>query len=712
MGNLEAPNRRSLVLVVDDDAALRLLMRASLEKSGFAVLEAEDGSKALQSFTERSPEIVLMDVEMPNMDGFSACAALRRLPHGQDTPVLMVTGHDDVESVDRAFEVGATDFLPKPINWALLGYRVHYILRASRTYRALKDSEARLAKAQQMARLGYWDWNVGENQWYFSAGARRILSFDRGGGPASREAMVEKIHPDDRDRVIQLFEAALRGEEKYEIEYRLALPDGTRIVAEQAEVSFNQQRQSERVEGTLQDFTERREAEDRIRFLNYYDGVTGLPNQQMFSEQVDYALNAAPRSKGPLALLILDLDNFKSVNDSWGHGTGDKLLREVAERLSRCTRTGDLISHAGKESGTPVVFRFGGDEFAVLLVNLQHEQDAMLVARRIKSALEERFVIEGHDLPATASIGIAAYPSDGKDRETLLRNADSAMHHAKQKGKNTVEFYTESLTKICLERMKMEAELHRAIEREELRLCFQPKIETQSGRLAGAEALLRWNSSTLGSVAPAEFIPLAEETRLIIPIGEWVLSEACCQMQAWEAVGLPPVTVSVNVSARQFHHSNLSQSVSDLLDETGLRPQCLELEITESTIMTDVEEAKLILQKLGELGVRLSIDDFGTGYSSLSELRWLPLDALKIDQSFVKGLPADEKASAIALTIIALAHNLGLRVVAEGVETDVQFAFLKEHGCDEVQGYLFSPPVPAPKLVQFFDDAGLGFFRR
>jgi EAL domain-containing protein (putative c-di-GMP-specific phosphodiesterase class I) len=245
-----------------------------------------------------------------------------------------------------------------------------------------------------------------------------------------------------------------------------------------------------------------------------------------------------------------------------------------------------------------------------------------------------------------------------------------------------------------------------------LKLCYQPKIETQSGRLAGAEALLRWNSSTLGSVSPAKFIPLAEETGLIIPIGEWVLREACCQMQAWEAVGLPPVTVAVNVSARQFQHSNFSKLVSDLLDETGLRPQCLELELTQSTFMADVEKAKLIFQKLSELGVRLSIDNFGTGYSGLWALRWLPLDALKIDRSFVKDLPADENDSAIALAIIAMAHSLGLRVVAKGVETEAQFAFLKEHGCDEVQGCLFSPPVPAPKFVQFFDDAGLGIFRR
>jgi diguanylate cyclase (GGDEF)-like protein len=525
--------------------------------------------------------------------------------------------------------------------------------------------------------------------------------------------MVKVIHPDDRDHVIQSFGAALRGEEKYEIEYRLILPDGTlRVVAEQAEVSLNEEAQPEHVEGTLQDFTERRQAEATIRYLNYYDGLTGLPNRQMFSEQVAYALRAARRSKRPLALLFLDLDNFKSINDSLGHGSGDKLLRQVADRLSLCVRTSDLISRPGKQTSTPPVFRFGGDEFAVLLVNLQREQDTLLVVRRIMSALAEPFVVGSYDLFATASIGIAVYPSDGDDLRTLLRNADTAMHNAKQKGKNSFEFYRESLTQICIERMNMEAKLHRAIEQGELKLCFQPKIETQSGRLAGAEALLRWNTSGLGSVSPAKFIPLAEETGLIIPIGEWVLREACCQMQAWEAAGLPPVTVAVNVSARQFQHSNFSKSVSDLLDETGLRPQCLELELTESAIMADVEKAKLILQKLSELGVRLSIDDFGTGYCPLNKLKWLPLDALKIDQSFVKDLPADEKDSAITLAIIAMAHSLGIRVVAEGVETEAQFAFLKEHGCDEVQGYFFGPPVPAPEFVQFFDDAGLGICRR
>ena len=708
MRGLEAPNRRSLVLVVDDDRMERLLLQELLEKAGFDVMAAEDGSIGVRCFTEKPPDIVLMDVEMPNMDGFSACAAIRRLTHGRDTPILMVTGHDDVESVHRAFEIGATDFLAKPINWALLGYRVRYLLRASRTYHALKASEARLAKAQHMARLGHWDWNVSENRWYFSDEVCRIFGFATGDRPADHDALAKVIDPDDLDHATQLFAAALRGEEKYEVEYRLIPADGTpRVVAEQVQVRLNKEGRPEYVEGTVQDVTKRRHAEDRIRHLVYYDDLTGLPNRQMFSKQVARALRRARRNKQPLAFLILDLDNFKSINETEGHSVGDRLLEQVAGRLSQCVRGEDLISRPFTDAPRPDVFRFGGDEFALLISGLQHEQDASVVARRIVSSLQEPFKVGAYDVYATASIGIALYPTDGDDVGTLLRNADSAMYQAKQKGKNTFEFYTKSLTRICTERMNMEASLRHAIERRELHLCYQPVVGTQSGCFAWAEALLRWNSSDLGLVPPAKFIGLAEETGLIAPIGEWIFREVCRQMQVWKEAGLPPIAVSVNVSARQFQNSELSKSISNILDETRLGPQYLRLELTESAIMADVPRAKLTLQKLSELGVRLSIDDFGTGYSSLSELRWLPLQALKIDQSFVRDLPKDKDAAAIALAIIAMAHSLGIAVVAEGVETEAQLAFLKDHHCDEVQGYLVSPPVPAPQLVQFLENAGL-----
>jgi diguanylate cyclase (GGDEF)-like protein/PAS domain S-box-containing protein len=707
MSNPETLERRTVILVVDNDQSSRALFRKSLDQVRFEVIEAEDESKALQRFTETPPDLVVMDMDTSNLDGFEACAALRRLPQGQDTPILMVTGRDDIESVNRAFEAGATDFLPKPVNWTLFGHRVRYMLRASQNYHALKAGEARLAKAQRMARLGHWDWDVSEDRWSFSDEVCRIFGFGLEDRPAKREFMAKVIHPEDRDQVLQLFQAALRGEEKYEIEYRLLLPDGTlRVVAEQAEVSFDGRGRPRQVEGTLQDLTERRQVEARIRYLAYYDGLTGLPNRRMMSEHVAQGLRQARRNKRPLALLFLDLDNFKSINDSLGHSWGDKLLRQVAERLSQCVRASDLVSRPGVQTLTQPVFRFGGDEFAVLLFNLQKERDAVLVVQRIMSALEAPFVIEGHELFATASIGIAVSPSDGDDLKTLLRNADAAMYQAKQKGKNTFEFYTKSLTRMCIERMKIEARLRRAIEQGELKLCFQSKLEAQSSRLAGVEALLRWNTAGLGSVPPERFIPLAEETGLIIPIGEWVLREACRQIQAWETVGLPMVPVAVNVSARQFQRSDLSKFISSLLEETGLSPQSLELELTESAIVEDVPRAKVVLQKLSELGVRLSIDDFGTGFSSLSLLRWFRVDALKIDRSFVQDLPQDADDSAIILGIIAMAHSLGIRVVAEGVETESQFDFLKEHGCDEVQGTLFGLPVTGSEFAQSLDAAG------
>ena len=354
MSSPEKLERRSVILIIADDVTLRALFRESLDQVGFEVIEAEDESKALQRFTEIPPDLVVMDMDTSNLDGFEACAALRRLPQGQDTPIVMVTRRDDIESVNRAFEAGATDFLPKPVNWTLFGHRVRYMLRASQTYRALKAGEARLAKAQRMARLGHWDWDVSEDRWSFSDEVCRIFGFGLEDQPAKRELMAKVIHPEDRDHVLQLFQAALRGEEKYEIEYRLLLPDGAlRVVAEQAEVSFDGRGRPRQVEGTLQDLTERRQAEARIRYLAYYDGLTGLPNRRMMSEHVAQGLRQARRSKRPLALLFLDLDNFKSINDSLGHSWGDKLLRQVADRLSQCVRASDLISRPGAQTSTP-----------------------------------------------------------------------------------------------------------------------------------------------------------------------------------------------------------------------------------------------------------------------------------------------------------------------------------------------------------------------
>ncbi len=704
MSHPERAEEKPLVLIADDDETARLLMRSSLEQAGFEVIEAEDGAKALASFAAAMPQIVLLDVEMPNMNGFSACAGLRKLPKGEDIPVLMVTGHDDVDSVNRAYEAGATDFLSKPINWALLGHRVRYMLRASRTFRNLKASEVRLAKAQQMARLGHWEWQVAEDRWYFSEEVCRIIGVAPGNCAVTRQTLTNLIHPDDQGRVLQAFEAALRGEQAYDVEFRISLPDGSaRIIHEQAEVTPNEKGSAGRIEGTLQDLTERRHAEERIKYLAYFDCLTGLPNRQSFAEQVSHALRWARRSKKPLALLFMDIDNFKSINDSLGHPAGDQLLRQFAARITQTVRGSDFLARPLEDQHELRVYRFGGDEFTLLLTDLKHEEDAAIVARRILGSSEMAIQVGGHELYATASIGISVFPSDGDDARSLLRNADSAMYHAKQKGKNTFEFYTESLTQISLERINLEAKLRKAMERSELKLHYQPRVEAKTGLVRGGEALLRWVTSGMGAVPPSKFIPLAEETGLIIPIGEWALREACQQIQAWQAAGLLPTTISVNLSPRQFRHERLAFLIGRILDETGLSPDLLELELTESAIMENVSTATKTLQELKGLGLRVAVDDFGTGYSSLAHLKRFPLDVLKIDRSFVRNVSEDPEDAAIVLAIIAMAHSLGLSVVAEGVENEKQYAFLRANSCDEIQGYLFSEPVSATEYARFIE---------
>ncbi len=704
MSNPERAKEKNLVLIADDDETARLLMRSSLEQAGFDVIEAEDGAKALASFEAAMPEIVLLDVEMPNLDGFSVCAGLRRLPKGEDVPVLMVTGHDDVDSVNKAYEVGATDFLSKPINWALLGHRVRYMLRASRTFRNLKASEVRLAKAQQMARLGHWEWRIAEDRWYFSEEVCRIMGLAPGDSALTRKSVTNLIHPDDQARVLHAFEAALRGEHAYDVEFRITAPDGTaRIIHEQAEVTHDERGSPGRMEGTLQDLTEQRHAEERIKYLAYFDGLTGLPNRQSFAEQVSHALRRAKRSKKPLALLFMDIDNFKSINDSLGHPEGDQLLQRFAERITQTVRGSDFLARPIEDQHEFHIYRFGGDEFTLLLTDLQHEQDAAIVARRILRSTEQAIRVGGHELYATASIGISVFPSDGDDARSLLRNADAAMYHAKQKGKNTFEFYTESLTQISLERIDLEARLRKAIERSEMKLHFQPRVDAKTGLVRGGEALLRWVTSGIGAVPPSKFIPLAEETGLIIPIGEWALREACRQIQAWQAAGLLPTTISVNLSPRQFRHERLAFLIGKIFDETGLSPDLLELELTESAIMENVSRATKILQELKDLGIRVAVDDFGTGYSSLAHLKRFPLDVLKIDRSFVRNVSEDPEDAAIVVAIIAMAHSLGLRVVAEGVENEKQYAFLKTNNCDEIQGYLFSEPVSATEYARFIE---------
>jgi diguanylate cyclase (GGDEF)-like protein/PAS domain S-box-containing protein len=696
---------RPLVLVVDDDDAIRLLAHEWLSHEGFAVEEVEDGAHVPAAFERLRPDIVLMDVMMPKVDGYTACADLRKLPNGGQVPVLMMTGLDDIESINRAYQAGATDFTSKPINWLILGHRIRYILRASRAFEELRASQARLANAQRIARLANWEWDIAADKLVWSEEIFDILGLKPEEFGENHEAFLRRVHPEDVGSVKKAFRKALRGENQLNIDHRIIKPDSTeRYVSIQAEVSRDETGRAVQMAGTVQDITQRKQAEEQIVYLAYHDTLTGLPNRRLFKERLTHTLAHARRHGHPVATLFLDLDRFKRINDTLGHSVGDLLLQEVAKRLVGCVRKSDSVGRPSVEDFATDVARLGGDEFTVLLTEIKEIQDAAKVARRILAVLLEPFCLDHQEIFVTASIGITVYPSDGEDAENLLKNAEAAMYHAKDQGKNNYQFYNDSMNAASMKRLALENRLRKALERQEFLLYYQPQIDLFTQEIIGAEALVRWRHPEMGLVFPTEFIGLAEETGLITEIGEWVLTQACLQNKAWQTAGLKRIRMAVNLSSRQFQQRELIEIVSRVLARSGLDPRCLELELTESMVMPNAEEAVSTLRKLKAMGVRISLDDFGTGYSSLSYLKRFPLDTLKIDRSFMKDIVSDPDSMAITRAIIAMGHSLSLKVIAEGVETEEQLAFLKEQGCDEAQGYFFSPPLPEDEFRRLFEE--------
>ena len=443
----------------------------------------------------------------------------------------------------------------------------------------------------------------------------------------------------------------------------------------------------------MQAFESVRESKKEIHHLAFYDPLTNLPNRRLFGDRLQQAVESARRNSHLMGILFIDIDNFKRINDSFGHSIGDKLLRTVASQLVTCLRRGDSVGRE-LDDGSISVARLGGDEFTVLLARLGKAEDAARIAKRIIDAVSVPFLIGVEEVVVTPSIGIAVFPYDGEGVEDLVKNADTAMFHAKENGKNSYQFYTNSMSATAFERLSMENALRKGLFNGEFEMYYQPKIDLVSNRAVGLEALVRWNHPEMGLVLPADFIPLAEETGLIVPLGEWVLHTVCSQMRSWSSAGMKSLRVAVNLSACQFRQTMLRQLVKRMLHETGVAPELLEIELTESVIMDDIQTSSTLLRELKKMGVHISMDDFGTGYSSLSLLKRLPLDTLKIDRSFVRDITKDADDAAIVDAVISLAHSLRLRVIAEGVETSEQLEFLRARGCDEVQGYLYSRPLP------------------
>ena len=440
--------------------------------------------------------------------------------------------------------------------------------------------------------------------------------------------------------------------------------------------------------GMFSDITHNKESEERIRYLTQHDALTGLANRTLLTDRLEQAIVYAQRAERLVAVVLLDIDRFKVINDSLGHQAGDQLLKQVAERLSGYIRPGDTAA------------RLGGNEFMLVMSDVAVDNDAAALARGLLGVVAVPLTVDGQEVVVTASLGVALFPRDGESAAALLQNADAAMHRAKEVGRNVVQFYAPAMNARMLQRLELESGLRRAIERQEFQLYYQPKVELSQGQIVGAEALIRWMHPSMGMVSPGDFIPLAEETGLIIPIGEWVIEAACRQLEAWHSEGFSDIAVSVNLSGRQFQQENLVDLVTAALRQNELSAQYLELEITESAVMQDPRQTIATLRRLKALGVRISLDDFGTGYSSLNYLKRFPIDALKIDQSFVRDITSNPEDAAIACAVISLAHSLKHKVIAEGVESEAQLAFLRRNRCDQIQGYYFSRPVPAAEFAQ------------
>jgi diguanylate cyclase (GGDEF)-like protein len=690
--------KRGLVLVADDDPTMRLLMLEMLAQVGLDAIEAEDGVKALACYQSVAPDLVLLDVEMPGMDGFAVCREIRRLETQVSVPIIMVTGGDELESVTRAYEAGATDFVSKPINWPILGHRVLYVLRASDAISRLRiaDAQHRAVLAAipdtffRMNKEGYYlDYEQGHE-------ASGVFSSDRCVG----RHLSQVLPPDIAGHMMEQVRTVLETQHIRSLDYELPLP-GPAPRARQGEhpaplpVRHFEARLvatgPDEVLGLVRDISERKRNEEQIRRLAYCDSLTGIPNRQAFLETLEAELARSRKANKKFAVLFMDLDAFKRINDTLGHDVGDHLLKAVSERLRETTRPGDLVSRTEASNN---LARLGGDEFTILIPDLERVENALNVAHRVKEAMRRPFLLDAHEIFVTASIGISLYPEDGEDCNSLLKYADTAMYHAKNCGKNNAKLYSSSLTMQIMSHVKLEVGLRKALQNDELYLLYQPQIDVGSARIVGFEALVRWRHPERGVISPTEFIPLAEETGLIVPIGEWVLRTACQHATTWQTAGKPPVRVAVNLSAKQFKDENLTQSVISVLHDTGLPAELLELELTEGTLMDDARATMVTLEQLRSIGVHLSIDDFGTGYSSMNYLKRFDVRALKIDKSFISGLPLDSENAAITRAIIAMAHGLKMAVVAEGVETSAQLVMLEQYGCDLVQGYHLGHPSP------------------
>ena len=680
---ISLPETSKQILLVDDDEGYRQLTRDALQDSGYRVEEASSGSQALSILESSIPDLILLDALMPGMDGFEVCKQLRAQPSTSAIPIIMVTGLDDMKSINHAYQSGADSFTSKPLNYTVLMHQIRFQIRAAENSICLYENQERLASVQRMVKLGYWRWDATKNEMIISDQLSSMIMPDQTADTQTIENYLSHIHPDDRNFIHNSITSVAEGAPPQSADYRVITNDNHEIIVHQEIILIANS--GNIVLGTIQDITEQRDSEQRIRQLAYFDELTGIASRAYFYQHIESQIKSAIRRNEKFSLLFLDLDGFKDINDTLGHDTGDKLLITIAQRLQDLMRDSDFVA------------RLSGDEFCIFIDNIHDQFDAATLADRCLDEINQPVMLGEQTIHPRCSIGIARYPEDGTTLQTLLKSADSAMYSAKEQGRHCYAFYHPALTAQAEVRLQMEQDLRLAIERDEMELYYQPQVELATGLMSGVEALIRWHHPEKGLISPADFIPLAERIGLINLIGNWALKTACKQAVQWHESGIGELKMSVNISPIHFQDPSLIPFIKEVLKETGMLASELELEITESVVQTTGTNVDTF-EQLRKMGLKIAIDDFGTGYSSLASLKYLPIDCLKIDRTFIIDMLKDTNTSILLGTIINVAHALGHTVVAEGVEEYEQVMALNGIGCELIQGYYFSRPVTADQI--------------
>jgi diguanylate cyclase (GGDEF)-like protein/PAS domain S-box-containing protein len=718
------------ILIVDDVPANTRLLEAKLAAEYYQVGSARDGFEALTVARDWQPDLILLDVMMPGENGFSLCRRLKAAAATRHIPVIFMTSLDDLQDKLQGFDAGGVDYVAKPLQIAevVTRIRTHLELSTLRRQLAAQNTELLLARDEleervrlrtaaltaeiEERRRAELELQRSSEQIHdlYNHAPCGYHSLDKDGvcvrvndtqvnwlGYPRNELIGKRFSDFLTPRSARVFGKAFplikqRGWVR-DIELQLVRRDGNSMpVLLSATAVSDAEGQFVMTRTTLYDLSERKQTEELIRHMAHHDPLTGLSNRTLFQQRLGQLIAHARRRNESVATMFLDLDQFNQINDSFGHAVGDMVLREISKRLSRCLREEDALA------------RWGGDEFVVALATPDVHRASRQVAEAMLKELCEPVFAEKHELHLSGSIGISLYPADGEDVQTLLRAADTAMYHAKEKGRGTLEFFTPALTASVQHRTSLAALLHGAQARKELYLHYQPQVDIDTGRILGAEALMRWQRPELGAIAPADFIPIAEDTGLIQGLGEWALRQACTQGRLWHDAG-HSLTLAVNMSVRQLSDPKIVTKVAQILQETGFPARSLELEITENLLMRPTDEVLRVLQGFNHLGIGLTVDDFGIGYSSLSYLQRFPIQALKIDRIFVNRIGLAQQDDAVVAAIIALAQSLQLRVLAEGVETAAQIEFLRTRGCRAAQGYFYSWPVGPERFVELLSEA-------